>query len=133
MPVRFTVKPEAGYFEVEYTGIIDDEVMLQAWSDFFDKGDWLPGLNELTDLSKADFSKLTNSVLEELAGFLKNKYQEHGLELVKVAVYAPNPLAFGISRVYGAHTSDSPEDLHWFNSREDALAWVTAPIMQKSG
>lgn len=59
MPITFSVNQDDGYLTAAYTGKITDDDLLDSWTDFFQGGNWVPGLNELVDLSQADLTGIT--------------------------------------------------------------------------
>ena len=125
MPIEFTIDSKAGYFVSRYFGNVTDEELIPAWAEFFEQGGWTPGLNELADLSQADLAAVTTDGVRQLAVFTESAYQKRNIVSVLVAVYAPDPLPFGLARVYDAIAVDSPESLRIFKLRTDAERWLS--------
>lgn len=81
-------------------------------------------MRELVDLSEADVSNVTADGLVSLAMTLADLFERDGIELYKTAVYSPEDLPFGLSRLYEAYTADSPESVQVFRDRDEALSWL---------
>lgn len=124
MPITFSVDLAGNFFISRYVGILSIEEMLGAAKDFFEGEEWIPGQNELVDFSKANLSKITSYDMRRLANYSREVYEKHDIYDVKVAVYAPEDLPFGIARIYEAIAYNSPENLMVFRNIEEAKAWL---------
>ena len=123
MPVSFSVDQNEGYFTSHYTGTIHDPDLHLAWKQFLDGDQWVPGLNELADLSESDLSKVSTGAIKQLALYVKHTYESRGIK-TRVAIYAPADLPFGLARVYDTWATDSPETIRVFRDREKAVEWL---------
>lgn len=124
MPVKFELNPRGKYFISRWLGRVSDVEILEAYKGFFEGEVWSPNVNVLTDLSQADFAKVSTDGLMKLAEFSKHNYQKHGISVVKTAVFSPGDLEFGMARVYGAFTHDVPETVEVFRTYQDAVQWL---------
>jgi hypothetical protein len=124
MPITFSTNHDDGYLIATYTGRISDEEMLASWKGFFQGNNWVPGLNELIDLSQADLNGITTNGLEQLVNDAKTVYEKHNIHSVRIAVYAPENLHYGIARMYEALTFDYPQSADVFRSRQEAESWL---------
>lgn len=115
---------DSNYYIVNAKGVITDDLMLQAWSDFLYSKQWAPGLNELSDLTDADLTRITSAGLKQLADFSNTFYRSNNIPEVRVAVYAPTHYLYGITRMYKAMTFDSPEQVELFRDKKDAVLWL---------
>ena len=63
---------------------------------------------------------------KQLRSFKNRHYEEHNVKHVKIAIYAPGDLAFGISRMYDVitETEESPEEVMAFRSIKEAIRWL---------
>jgi hypothetical protein len=104
--------------------VISDEELLASWRGFFQGGEWIPGLNELADLSQADLSDITSAGLESLVSYAKTIYARYNIRSVKIAIYAPKPLHFGLARMYEAITFKHPQSAEVFRDMQEAVSWV---------
>lgn len=126
MPLIFTVEEGSSYFVSRYIGEIVDGDLIPPWKEFLERPDWNPSLNELCDLSESDLSRVTPQGIQNFAMFSNHFYTSRGLEEVKVAVYAPKDLPFGLARMYESRSFESPEKLRIFRDLESAKKWLTA-------
>jgi hypothetical protein len=129
MPLKFSINHDDGYFVVEYIGRITDDEALNSWEEFLQGDDWAPGLNELTELSRSDLSKVTANGIRNLATYIERVYKKHNVISVKVAIYAPNPLPFGIARIYSVFAENSPQNIRIFDDIHKAESWLLEPSL----
>ncbi|MBN2424545.1 MAG: hypothetical protein JXR46_14000 [Calditrichaceae bacterium] len=127
MPLEFTINHKDGYLTCKYLGQITDEEIVASWQKFYEGNKWIPGFNELNDLSEADFMCITTSGLRRLAQLSKTMQEKMNIQELKVAIYAPTPLQFGLSRVYEVLAGDSPEIHKIFKDLDEAKAWLKTP------
>lgn len=124
MSITFTAKQEHGYFISKYVGRLTDEDLIQAWKDFFERGEWIPCLNELADLSELDSRGITSQGIERLAEYAAPILKKHCKSAVKVAVYSPKDLSYGLSRMYEAMSDESTQKIYVFRERAKAELWL---------
>jgi len=125
MPIIFTVNPGDSYFVSQYKGAITHKSVLDDYKSFYASGEWIPGTNELVDLSEADLSSLTNREIDALVDDMRNFYIENNVTSLKVAIYAPETLKYGLSRIYDALSYGSPEEIEIFKDRQKAIQWLS--------
>jgi hypothetical protein len=106
VPVQIDIHHEEGYMSAYYIGQVTDDELLEGWKTFYEGPDWVPGLPTLLDLSQTKAAKLTAQGIQRLVGYYKRIYEEHGLSDIKVAIYAPTPLEYGLTRMYQALTDE---------------------------
>ena len=89
--------------------------------------------NHLSDLRLWDFSKaeinLTSSQIEQLAKYGKAKFSIPS----KVAIVAPEDLAFGLMRIYEVHREEDQAEIKVFRSEQDAWGWLKNPDHDSRG
>jgi hypothetical protein len=124
MSITFTVFSAEGYFLSKYQSKISDDEFERAYKDFYQGDTWLPNLNELVDVSEADVSEVTTNALRRVAEFTKSILNRHGVEFVKLAVYAPGDLPYGLARMYSAFADESPETVRVFRDLAAAKRWL---------
>jgi hypothetical protein len=124
LPITFTVKREYGYFISKYVGRVTDEDLIEPWKAFLEGDEWVPGLNELTDISEMDGQGLTIQGLERLSEYVSSFLSENYDASIKVAIYSPGDLPFGLARTYEAISDESPETVSVFRDREKAESWI---------
>lgn len=124
MPITFTTEKENGYFVSKYEGVLFDKDLIPPWREYLEKPDWDPTLNELCDLSQADLNGVTTQGIINFSKYSSFVYSSRAVEDVKVAVYAPHDLPFGLARMYESRSVESPEKLCIFRDLEEAKAWL---------
>lgn len=124
MPILFRVKPRHGYFVTIYRGHIPDEEHLLAFEHFFTGKEWDPSMNELAIASEARSSSISYDSLRSLLALKNRYYRENNVTHVKIAIYAPDDLAFGIARMYDVITDESPEEVRPFRDVREAMRWL---------
>jgi len=122
MAITFTINQN--YFTCKYEGRITNDEALDEWKKFLEGEAWIPAQNELADLSRAQLNDVTVEGLTNLANYIESIYTKNNIEHKKVAVYAPNDLPFGIARMYSAYADESPELVHVFRVKEEAIQWL---------
>ncbi len=128
MPITFTVYRDQGYFLAEYEGTISYRVARDAWGEFMAKDPSVLALNQLIDVSRADFTELNTGGVESFTRFMEDEYQRLGVVAeFKSAVYAPDDLPFGMSRMYGSMAVKTPERVQVFRERSEAKTWLDIP------
>jgi len=124
MPITFSMNKKDGYFLCTYSGKISDQTLMDAWKAFYEGDEWIPGTNELSDLSDANPTGVTSEGLRSLAAYAKLMHAKHQVSSIKIALYAPQKVQYGLSRIYSALTYDSPENIEVFDDMEEAIKWV---------
>ncbi len=124
MPISFKVKAKNGYFVSRYQGHISDAEHRLAFDDFLTGNEWIPGMSELAIASNAVSSSISYISLRSLSAFKNRYYEEHKIMHVKIAIYAPGDLAFGIARMYDMVADESPEEVKAFRDVRKAIRWL---------
>jgi len=124
MPITFELKESDNYFITKYVGIIRSSELLDSWIQFLEGNNWIPGLNELADLSEADLSELNKYDLVRLSMYVDRIYAANNIKQVRVAVFAPSNVPFGMSKMYEAYSEQSTELVQVFRRKEEALEWL---------
>jgi hypothetical protein len=125
LPITNRIFPADGYFVSHWEGRIHAHELIPAFEALMRQDDWKPGLNELADLSAADASGLQARDFLRLAAWATEQHRKEGVTGVRIAVYAPENLPFGLARVY--EMAGEAEDLattRVFRSLEEAEAWL---------
>lgn len=124
MSISFTINHEQGYFISKYVGKLTDNELIESWKNFLEGDDWVPGLNELADLSEMDATMVTMDGINRLMRYVGSIYEKHGLNTIIVGVYAPRDLPFGLARMYEFIANESPEEICVFRTMQEAESWV---------
>ena len=132
MPIIFSMNHDDGYLEIKYKGQISDSEVLSAYKSYFSSDDSIQVSNDLTDLSEADFTNFSNDAIQELAVYITRSYKKTGIISLKSAIYAPDSLEFGLSRMYEILSSETPQDIKVFKDREKAIQWLRQVFISTS-
>ena len=132
MPIIFSMNHDDGYLEIKYKGQISDSEVLSAYKSYFSSDDSIQVSNDLTDLSEADFTNFSNDAIQELAVYITRSYKKTGIISLKSAIYAPDSLEFGLSRMYEILSSETPQDIKVFKDREKAIQWLRQAFISTS-
>ena len=124
MAITFTPNQEQGYFISKFTGNITDDELLDSYIAYFEDDDWIPLSKEIVDLSETDGTTVTSEGIERLASYIENLLVQRGITAYYTAIYAPQDLSFGLSRIYDVMTDQSPESVMVFRKLSDAVAWI---------
>jgi len=124
MPISFTIIQQDGYFVSEFTGLLSDHELVSAYKEFFTSKKWRPGMNELTDISKADCSMITPTGLNQLALITQEHYERHQCINVKCAVYSCADVPFMLARMYQKMSSEERECLYFTSILMAAKIWL---------
>ena len=124
MPIIFSKNHDDGYLEIKHKGQISDSELLSAYTSYFGSDYAIPVLNDFTDLSEADLTNLSTEAIQELADYIIRLYEKAGITSLSTAIYAPDPLQFGLSRIYHTISAETPQDMKLFRDREKAIQWL---------
>jgi hypothetical protein len=124
MPIQIEIHNEECCLIVRCIGEVADEELIEAWSAAYGSKDWVPGMPELVDLSKLEGGQITAEGIRKLEEYCQRVYLENGLSEVKVAVYAPHPLGYGLTRMYQALVNGSPEQVFVTKDLDKARAFI---------
>ena len=112
------------YLEVSFSGCVDDSQHLQAWKDFHNSSKYIKGYDAVVDLSEADITKITSEGLRTVLEYKNAHYKKNNITGTRVAVFAPRPLLFGLSRMYDSLDYESNEEVMVFGDKEQAMSWL---------
>lgn len=122
MPIKITAYPDEGYYISKYVGTITDMEMMDVFKRFFASDEWVPGMSELADISDADLNEITSDGLLKLANMVEGIFRQHKFSM-RVAVYAPHDLGYGMARVYSVH-AERFESHKVFRDFDEAKVWL---------
>ncbi|MBN2426274.1 MAG: hypothetical protein JXR46_11385 [Calditrichaceae bacterium] len=128
MPLSFKINQKSNYIYCRYIGKINDEELFNSWKAFYESDAWVPGMNELSDLTEGDASEITAEGIKHIARYARSIHEKHNIHFVKIALVAPETLNYGLSRMYAGLTSGSAENVRVFKSKFEADAWLRGII-----
>lgn len=124
MPITFSVNQKDGYFNSKFAGKVSDGDLLASWRRFCESGEWTPELNLLVDLTESNLSGVTLDGIQDLSNYIDSFIKKHSVPFYKVAIYAPNDLPFGLSRMYEATADYSSREIKIFRDLSEAKLWL---------
>ena len=125
MPIHIEVDAATNLRVVTFEGEIRDNDVIDTFSTYWQSPDYDPSLNEFYDCSGMTYTDITGEGMRKIAGVNMGFNQEG--PGVKVAMFAPTDVAYGLIRMYQVFTEDSASDLQVFRDRSDALRWLGVP------
>src|SRR4030095_14566446 len=121
MSVRIEIREAERLRVVVVDGAIGDDDVYETFSTLWLAPDYDRTLDELVDLRGLSGAGVTSSAVRRLG---ETSVQVHrGAPAVRVAIVAPDNLAYGLSRMYGAFAEESGSEHRVFRSVEEAMAW----------
>lgn len=124
MPVSYDYDEENRYLHTRFWGVVtDDDIVRQARAVAEDVR-VKPGTKELVDLSGVEGVEASSQSLRSIVYYdLRGSEKFHGH---KTAIYAPEDLPFGMSRIYEAlsDVSEAPSRIRVFRTIEEARGWL---------
>lgn len=123
--ITFSTNNIDTFYTSIWEGPITDDEIYEAYSNFINSDKWSKDLNEFSDISKADFSKVTTEGLIRLGELEMNHLIKHGVKYRKTAIYSPHDFPFGMARLYEGKMFKSPEQVYVFRGIKEALDWLT--------
>lgn len=125
MPITARIHPDGPVRIVRFDGVIDEDMLLDAFRALWTAPDYDPALPELDDLSGATAMPVSSLAIRRLAGMAVETHA--GAPGSRVAIFAPSDLAFGLSRMYTVFTQELPDQYRVFRGWDEACAWVGLP------
>ncbi len=124
MPITFRIIESKNYFISTWSGKITDSGMLNLYKSFYEGPEWLPGLNELCDMSRADLSNVTSEGARTLGKYVETFYKTKGITSSKTATFCPTDCLYGMARLYQVRSEGSPELTKVFRDYDTAESWL---------
>lgn len=87
-----------------------------------DDPDVPPGMKELMDLRGLDIVAVDAKVVQEISAIEAARTDRVGS--AQIAVVAPGPVAFGLSRMYESLSGSTPKKVCVFSEMKPALEWL---------
>jgi hypothetical protein len=123
--ITFVISPEDRIRTARYRGIVDDELLLDAYSRLITAPDFDPALDDIVDLRDVSNFDISHEGMRRLVARLAE------LDILgfrtRVAMVAPTTVAFGMGRMYEllrGTVRNTTEDIHVFREFDEALRWL---------
>ncbi len=126
MPIACRMDSDLRLTVTTWSGQVGDAEAIAAYVTLFSNPDWSSGFRELTDLRRADLSKLTTLALATILDITRRVITpEHRL---RTAVIASEQMPVSLARMYERLASETPEEIKVFRGKAQALSWLGAPM-----
>lgn len=123
MPARYWIDSGRRLVFLRYDGIVTRDDVLTVSRESTGDPAFEVGFDELVDFSAMTGSKVSADDVRALIEAVSQSLDGHG-RTWRVAVAAPNDVAFGFARMFELLRSDSPEEVHVFRSLDEACAFM---------
>jgi len=125
MSVNTTINKEQNLVLHTITEYLDMSLLVETISTTLKSDDYEPGMNALWHFHDIKKMKLSSEELMFVAEFATKSIDKNGKHY-RLALVAEEDLAFGLSRVYEAWSSDRPVTINNFRKLESALKWIAS-------
>ena len=123
--IRYQIHPQQGLLVAVWSGEVADADLVPTYSRIYADPAWRPGLHELVDLRGANVDGITGDGLRALAA-LVSRCVGDAEQRFRTAVIVSQDIGFGLARMYGAYSAESPEEVQVFRDPQSALRWLGA-------
>jgi len=122
MPIEVRMDAGLGLVRIEASGVLTLQDLLGAIVPMLEDPAFEPDMPQLLDLGAVEHTELAAEQMHALVDAFAKESPRIGSG--RVAVYAPKPLLFGVSRMYESLSEHLPTQLRVFRDREAAEAWL---------
>jgi hypothetical protein len=123
MPIVYSIDPSRNRVTLTYTGTITDRELFDVFDRLYRDPAHRIGMDELSDLRAVHNVTVTSVGLQALAD-QASRSLDQARQTWRVAVVAPQDVAFGLARMYGLFREDSPELVRVFRDLASAEEWL---------
>ena len=123
MTEAYSIESVGGITTIRFSKAPSTEIMQKAVDDVANNS---PTARRLWDLTCGGFTQSTDQV-KELAVYGKSK----SFPPSKVAIIAPEDVAFGLSRIFEVYREDDVSEHMIFRTEQEARAWLTLSHISK--
>ncbi len=123
MPISYHIDNELNIRTATYTGVVTDEVLLDACHRLLTDPSYRPDVNGLADLSSVERLDVSPHALEQCIQMYA-PVDALGIR-TRLAIVAPTDLSYGLSRMYEMLRGDEgPEEVQVFRDAMQARIWL---------
>ena len=126
MAISYRVFPEIKMVIFVHEGHVPDEEFLSFYRTFHADPKFLEYGKYLVDLRRADSASRSPQALLDLAGWLRQHYENPATEM-NIAVVAPKSRSFNLARLYEVFSCAFPWHFEVFGEMVPALHWLDVP------
>ncbi len=123
MPISYHLDNELNIRTATYTGVVTDEVLLDACHALLSDPHYRPDVNGLADLSHIERLDVSQHALEQCIQMYA-PVDALGIR-TRLAIIAPTEVTYGLSRMYELmRGDDGPEEVQVFRDPIQARLWL---------
>ncbi len=122
--IDFSIDPSGLFYISRYIRPMDDVTVVSDYRNFIKSDLWHKNLNEFADVRDPTVLRFGEKGLMKLGKLFEELYQTHQIDELYTAIYAPNPLPFGLARMYQAFTEENAEVSQIFRDYSLAREWL---------
>ena len=123
MPFSFHPDERRGILHIRAFGKITDAELVDLWDRLRHEPPFVTGWPILSDCSAVTAVLVSSKLIES---FAKTARTRHNL----AAIIAPNPVAFGLSRMYQIFSDPADKRIHVFSNAHEARAWLSEEMKE---
>lgn len=128
MPVRYRIEAGGAYVTACYEGQVDLADVVRVYSEYRNDPAFLPSRPHLVDLSALRGSSAGFSEIRDALSMFERTQAQMNAPL-RISVFAPTDLGFGLSRMFETMASMSAfVDARVFDNRDDARNWLSEQL-----
>ena len=124
MPIAFQVFEDLGYYQTTYAGRTTGGELVVRYTAFVESGGFRPGMKELVHLGGADLGAMDMEGLRRVVSFAHGVLADLKLDPMRVAIFAPGDLNYGVSRMYEGLSDGGVQQVRVFRELEEAKLWL---------
>ena len=109
---------------IKLSGELSERIVLDAFDAAVSHEEYRNGMHRLWDFSDADLSSFDATTVSRMAKY-SAKFPP-GINDVKVAFVATQPLEYGLTRMFEAYSEDVDTMVRVFHTMNEAVTWLTA-------
>jgi hypothetical protein len=122
LPTRYEYDPATRIVRIEISGEVREAELVDLAQKLASDESFAPGHGELVDLRGLGNTDVSAPALRQVAGIFART--DRHADRTRVAVCAPDDLAFGLSRMYEAFRESSGLQLRVFRTLGEAERWL---------
>jgi hypothetical protein len=122
MPIEVRIDETLRLVRLKASGELTLRDLVEAIEPMLQASGFEPDMPQLLDLGSVERSGITADQMRSLVEVFAKEVPRVGSG--RVAVFAPRPVIFGLSRMYEALSEELPMRLRVFRDRDEAEAWL---------
>lgn len=124
MAHHYAFHPEYNLVLTTFSGDVTREDFVALYRALYGDPDYVPGMDELADLTRATRFGPRGAELWEVLDLMSSRYRSAPDVTSRTAIIAPADVHYGIGRMYEAIASETPEEVSVFRDAGEAVRWL---------